>query len=500
MIQLRPYQQDIIESIRSILRRGGKSLLVAAPTGSGKTVIFATIARGAAARKHRVLILVHRREILEQTLCSLHGLGVTSGQIASGRPMTHDYVQTAMVMTIARRLNYVKRPDLIIVDECHHAVLGNTFGRILQYWRDVPRIGFTATPQRMDGRGLGETFDEMIIGPSIADLVRDGWLSYPQMFRPPEEVIENYHVKRGDFDTKEQQQTMSGRKIVGDVISHYRKHLGGLPAICFCVSVEHSHLMASQFTAAGYRSAAVWGDMPREARESAISGLGTGALQVVTSCDLISEGIDIPVIAGAILLRRTMSLGLYLQQVGRALRLYPGKKRAIILDHVGNYHLHGHVLAERDWSLDSVRRDPRKEKPPQITTCPQCYGVWPGVPKKCPDCGFEFNTAPTRGVKPMRVIEGELIAAGVDPEDAEGMAAFVARTQSMDAAKRQKALLGKAFELIQGKGGKRNLDKLREALGYKRGWTRWAWEYAQKARRKTNEQETQSCLLGPEKL
>lgn len=482
---LRPYQEELLEKTRELLRRGKKSILTVSPTGSGKTVMFATIARGAATRNSRVLILVHRREILEQTLKSLYELGITSGQIASGRPQTTDLVQTAMVMSLTRRLQYVKRPDLIIVDECHHCLGENSWGRVLQYWRDVPRLGYSATPERLDGRGLGETFDELILGPTVQELVDDGWLSYPVVYRPPEEVLQNYHVKRGDFDTKEQQQTMTRRKIVGDVIEHYRQHLDGLPVVCFCVSVDHSHIMAEQFKAAGYRAKAVWGNMPRLDRDRAIYGLADGSVQVVTSCDVISEGIDVPTMAGAILLRRTMSLAVYLQQAGRALRPAPGKNRAVILDHVGNYHLHGHVLDERQWSLDSARRDPRKEKPPTTTTCPRCYGVWPGTPRTCPDCGFVFSDV-QREFKPLKQVAGELVEAipGLAPQQADSMAAFLARTQRMEKGARVKALWGKAAEMA-GDGApepRRRLDALRKALGYKAGFTRYVWKEILKRR------------------
>ena len=484
-ITLRPYQTDGLDLLRDSLRRKVPSTLYVAPTGSGKTVLFATIAKGAAARHKRVQIWVHRREILEQTISSLFGLGVISGQIATKRPQTNDYVQTAMIQTLVRRLNRVRRPDLIICDEAHHCLSDNSWGRVRNYWREVPMIGVTATPSRLDGRGLGETFDEMIVGPTIMDLVRDEYLSYPVIYRPPEEVTADYHVKRGDFDTREQQKVMSGRKIVGDVVTHYRQHLDGLPVIVSCVSIDHARLMAQVFTDAGYRSRVVWGNMPKSERESAIDGLGNGEVQIVTFCDLINEGVDVPVLAGVIMLRRTMSLGLYLQIVGRALRPFPGKKRAVILDHVGNYYLHGHVLADREWSLDAERRDPRKEKPPQTTTCPQCFGVWPGAVRKCPDCGFVFTDAPAREQKPFKIIEAELVEAGVP--DAASHAAFLARIQGQDAKTRAKALLARTFQL-QASGSedaRRTVSALGGQLGYKKGWARWAWDYAQKTRRKT---------------
>lgn len=488
-MNLRPYQQRGVEQIREALRVKHRSVLYVAPTGSGKTRLFATIAKGAAARKNRVIVLVHRREIMEQTTRSLFGLGVVSGQIAPQRPRTTDYIQTAMVQTIVRRLAHVRRPDLLVCDEAHHCLSDNSWGRVRSYWSEVPMVGVTATPSRLDGRGLGETFDSMILGPTIRELVEQDYLSYPVVYRPPEEVTEEYHVKRGDFDTREQQHVMSGRKIVGDVVSHYRKHLDGLPVIVSCVSIEHARLMAQVFGDAGYRSRVVWGNMPKDERESAIGGLGDGSVQVVTFCDLVNEGVDVPVLAGVIMLRRTMSLGLYLQIAGRALRPFPGKHRAVILDHVGNYYLHGHVLEDREWSLDSGRRDPRREKPPQTTTCPRCYGVWPGAIRRCPACGYEFTETPDREQKPFRVIEAELVEAGVP--DATFHAAFLARIQALDPKTRQKALLGKAFELARSGSpdARRTIDALRDQVGFKRGWTQFAWKYVKDRVRVPEKQE-----------
>lgn len=498
MIQLRDYQEKIVTDIRAELRKGEKSILTVSPTGSGKTAIFAHIAHGAASKTNRVLVLVHRREIMEQTLASLFRLGVVAGQIAAGRPATQDSIQVAMSSTLVHRLGLVRRPDLIVSDECHHDLEDNSRGRILRYWSDVARLGFTATPERLDGRGMSETYKSILFGPSIAQLVGQGWLCPPVLYRPPDEVAESFHVKRGDFDTAEQGRVMSGRKIVGDVIEHYREHLDGLPVVAFCVSIEHSRLMAEQFERAGYRARVVWGNMPREEREAAIKGLADGSVQVVTSCDVISEGVDVPVMAGAILLRRTLSLGLYLQQAGRALRpVFPqgfdanaatpeerlaamaraGKPRAIILDHAGNYGLHGHVLADREWTLDARPRSEREERPPTTTTCPSCYGVWPGVPSRCPECGFVFGQERERDRSDeIKTIKGQLVEAGISEGEAESVDAVYRKAMAAGSAKeRQRILLGATMRTAD----KRAVDELRKAVGFNPRWTDWAWKWRQ---------------------
>ena len=365
----------------------------------------------------------------------------------------------------------------ILVHNCHHSI-SPTWHKIFDFWSDVPRLGFTATPERLDGRGLGEMFNVMVQGPTIADLVADNYLARPVLFRPPHEIDAKYHVKRGDFSQDEQEKTMSRRAIVGDVIDHYRKHLDHLPVVCFCVSVRHSHLMAEQFIQAGYKAAVVEGGLPKTERKAALQGLADGSLDVVCSCDVISEGVDVPVMAGAILLRRTASLALYLQQAGRALRLSPGKDDAIILDHAGNYHLHGHVLEEREWSLEAKSRKDRGEKPPSITTCPICYGVWPGGVQVCPACGFEFKERePDAGrARPLRVIEGELIEAGVGASEARDLAALYVRAMGADAKTRQKMLLGAAMRATD----KRAVKSLARAVGYKDGWSEWAWSWRER--------------------
>jgi superfamily II DNA or RNA helicase len=439
------------------------------------TVIFSEIARGAMAKKNRVLILVHRKEILEQTLQKLYLLGVQAGQVASGKPNTRDMIQVAMVKTLHNRLRVIRKPDLIIIDEAHHSV-ANQWHEILDFFPDVPRLGFTATPERMDGAGLRELYDTMILGPSINELVNNDYLSYPAMYRPPDEIAKAYHVKRGDFDVKEQEQTMTKKSIVGDVIEHYKKYMDRLPAVCFCVSLDHCRQMEAAFNAAGYRAKMVFGNMPSPDRERAIKGLADGSIHIITSCDVISEGVDVPVMAGAILLRRTLSLGLYLQQVGRALRKYPGKEHAVILDHAGNYHIHGHVLADREWSLDAGKRNNRQIRAPQTTSCPRCFAIWPGMPRKCPECGFSFSDNPDISAQQRKTpeqIAGELIAAlpeGVSPAQLRSLTGFVNRIQTFDAKTRQRAMIAKAAELQRGE-----IDALAKAVGYKPGWTHFVW-------------------------
>jgi superfamily II DNA or RNA helicase len=227
----------------------------------------------------------------------------------------------------------------------------------------------------------------------------------------------------------------------------------------------------------------VYGGMPRKERESALKGLADGSIHIVTSCDVISEGVDVPVMAGCILLRRTLSLGLYLQQVGRALRKYHGKTHATILDHCGNYYLHGHVLADRQWSLNAEKRD-RKHKPPTTTSCPKCFGVWPGEPRTCPGllsngqpCGFIFsrndNIADQQRKLP-EVIAGELVDAlppDTDPGIIEQLQKDAIKMQNMPGKTRQKYMIRQAYALQD----REKIAALAKVIGYQKGYTDFVW-------------------------
>lgn len=521
MFELRPYQKAVLndKAILDILhhlkdpdsrpRPDIYSPLVVSATGTGKTAMFSALAHKVREWNRRTIILTHRREILEQTVKSLYRLDSRGiGQIQAGKPMTKDLIQVASVPTLVKRMGQVWRPDLIITDEAHHAVTGNSWGKVHDFWGSVPRIGFTATPARTDGMGLRASFDHMIMGLSPREATEQGYLTYPVVYTIPNELHEQYHMTRGDFDTAEQAKVMSQRQIVGDVISHYRKRLDGAPTICACNSLEEAEIYADQFRQAGYRAERVWGDMDSDDRDRVLQGLDDGSVQVVTFDSLIGEGVDVPICAGLIMLRKTMSLVLYLQWAGRVGRpvFAPGmpletvedrlaaiaageKPNSIILDHAGNFQLHGHPLADREWSLDSTKR-PKGELAPATTTCPKCYGVWPGRPRSCPSCGHNFMAADlAKKQEELRVVEGELVEAGLSQDSAADMASFLGRLKLADATGKAKMLRGKAFELLNSREDeetrKRKVELLAEAVGYKKNWAHVMWEIKQKNERRT---------------
>lgn len=405
MITLRSYQGTLVESTRANFILGKRNQLLVLPTGGGKTVCFSYMAGAAKSKGLTVWILAHRVELLEQISRTLRDFGIAHGMIAPGYlGDRRQQVQVASVFTLARRLDRYEKPDLIIVDEAHHAISKSTWGMVIKANPQAKLLGVTATPIRLSGEGLGDLFECMVQGPTVAELIEQGALSPYRLFAPAGVDLSGVHSKMGDFVRGELAEAMNKRSITGDAVSHYRKLADGKRAVAFCVSVEHAEHVAAQFREAGIPAASIDGGMDKVLRQSVLASFSAGDLRVLTSCDLISEGFDVPAIEVAILLRPTQSLGLYLQQVGRCLRVFPGKTEAIILDHAGNVKRHGLPDEDRVWTLEGKAKK-RKSKPTEVPvkTCPKCFATVASAATDCA-CGHHFEPVERK----IEHVEGEL--------------------------------------------------------------------------------------------
>lgn len=465
MLKLRPYQDKAVADVRTSYIEGFRAPLLVAPTGAGKTVIFSYVSATAAARGKRVLILVHRVELLRQTSKKLSEAGVGHGLVnPKYTPAYHEPVQVASVQTLINRLDRLHPPDLIVIDEAHHVAGKNTWARIIDAYKGSLLLGVTATPIRGDGNGLGVNsggmFDTLVMGPTIRELIGQGFLVKPTVYAPKERIdLSGVRTVRGDYEVKSLAEVMDKATITGDAVAHYQRVCPGAPAVAFCVSVNHAKHVAEQFRAAGYRAYHADGSMDDETRSAILNGLGNGSVDVVTSCDLISEGTDIPAIGCAILLRPTQSLGLYLQQVGRALRPCEGKDKAIILDHVGNVLCHGMPDDDREWWLEGEKKSKRKAKSEptiRVEQCPTCYSIHPPGPA-CPNCGYKYEVAP-KGSEPNQV-EGHL----EEITDAD--------REKLRRVQRKQVAQAKTLE---------ELEAIALARGYKPGWARHVYNSRQK--------------------
>ena len=433
---LRPYQDSMVVEVRQSFQRHRRVLAVA-PTGSGKTILFAYITTRAAEKQKRVTIVAHREEIINQIGRALDSMGVRHGRIQSGHRMTDDPVQLGMIVTLGKRLSSVIPPDLLVIDEAHHAI-SPSYRAVADAWPSTRILGVTATPARLDGHGLGDCFDAMLLGPTMGELIEQKYLAPYEYLAPPEKIdLSSVRTSRGDYAVDQLGEAMDKAMIVGDAIEHYTRYLNGRPAIVFCVTVAHAQHTAEAFSAAGYKAASVDGSMGSVERRIRMESIGDGRLNVLTSCELISEGVDIPIVSGAVLLRPTKSLALHLQQVGRALRPKPDGSPAVLLDHVGNVHRHGLPDAIRNWTLDGKN----KSKAPPTATCEVCYrvfGTYPGwkLKEACgegshpDDCILDTVSDEDRPSKSApETVDGNLVQFSITPAWADGINIATARGQ-----------------------------------------------------------------------
>jgi DNA repair protein RadD len=390
VINLRPYQEAAIEDIRKAFASHRRVLLVMG-TGLGKTVIFSYISSGTSRAGKRVLIIAHRRELLKQISRALKMVGVRHAVMTGGyRGIPTAQVVVASVFTLAKRISHFPAPDLIVGDEAHHFTPDSTWGKVVNHFPKARVLGVTATPERLDGKGLGLMFDHMVMGPPIAESVEQGYLSRADVYAPSVPLLTGARTRMGDYVVGDLEDAMDKPSITGSAVEHYRKLADGKKAIAFCVSIKHAKDVAEQFRQAGYAAQHIDGGMDERERDRVLKRFEDGEIQILTSCDLVSEGFDLPAVEVAILLRPTKSLALMLQQCGRAIRPSPGKTGTIILDHAGNTHRHGFIDEPRDWQLTNGSVREKRDVVPSVRTCPKCFAAHRPM-SVCPKCGHTYE-------------------------------------------------------------------------------------------------------------
>jgi superfamily II DNA or RNA helicase len=451
-MELRPYQNQLANDIRGAFGSGANRPLAVSPTGSGKTVLFSYITSQVLKRGSRVIIIAHRREILDQISATLKRVGVPHGFIQAGKSTSTQPAMVASIQTLARRLDTIPAPDLVIIDEAHHSV-SKSYVQMFAAWPTAKFIGVTATPERLDGKGLGVMFDRMVMGPSVQWLIDNGFLAQPVYYAPREVVdLSQVHTIAGDFDRSETEEIVDTPRITGDAVTHYVRFCNRQRAVAFCISVAHAQHVADTFNSCGIPSASIDGTLDPEVRKQRVDDLTAGKILVLTSCELISEGFDLPAVNAAILLRPTQSLSMHLQQVGRALRPYPGKANAIILDHVGNCLRHGLAEQERDWDLSGREKRLKKSSLVETKQCSKCFAIFAGT--VCPQCGSQREIA----AREIEEVDGELQRLSIED-------------------------ISKKREDRREEGKCKTLDDFRalaKQRGYKLGWAFFRWQARQR--------------------
>lgn len=406
MIEPRPFQWHDLERLRAAFRAGLRCVVYVAPTGSGKTATSCFMVHGAVQKGHRVMFVAHRKELIEQASARLDLYGLDHGIIMAKHPRRRPSapVQVCSIQTLARR-KALPPADLLIVDECHH-VAGESYRALLDRYPKARIIGLTATPTRLDGRGLRPPFEDMVISLSPADLTQQGYLVPTRVFAPYSPDLKGIHSRGGDYKDDEIQNLMDVPAITGDVVQHWLTHARGRKTIVFATGVRHSIHLVDTFKQSGVRAAHIDAHTPTPTRSWAFNALLDGELEILSNCGILTEGVDLPLVSCVSLVRPTRSLVLYLQMIGRGTRPNPGKDDLLILDHAGNTLRHGFLTDRRAWSLDGIeRKEKTEDNGPAITICKACFAAYFSHLGACPYCGAP---TPKRDIE-VKEKDGELV-------------------------------------------------------------------------------------------
>lgn len=439
MIELRDYQQALFDDTRAAMAAGSKRVLCVAPTGAGKSYIFMAMAE--AVKSGRVLILVHRAELLDQHCAELEKNHIATKNIV-----------VASVQSVYRHLEEYGDVRLVIADEAH-LFRARTFEVVLKHFTDRGAfcVGFTGSPVRLDGKPLGGLFDKMVIGPTTAYLIEHKRLAPYDYYAPLAVDVSHLQKRAGDYAI-EDLETVMEPAIYGKVIEEYQRLCPDKQAIVFCVSIKHSQQVAQQFRDAGISAEHLDGNTPKKARKAIMERFRAGEVKVLTNCSLISEGLSVDGVGAILLLRPTASLALHLQMVGRGLRYQPGKV-CTILDCVGNYTRHGLPDSPRDWSLTAptkAENEFNEDGTLQLRVCGTCFKTFRTAPV-CPFCGTEYELTP-REIKAMEDVQ----LAKLEKEQFE-----------QEQARKEQAKLD-----IRNARSYEDLLRIEKANGYKHGWAR----------------------------
>lgn len=348
-LELRPYQREALEAIRAGYRRGIRRPLVSLPTGTGKTILFSSMASSAIARGNGVLVLAHRDELLTQAADKMRQYDpaldeLTVGLVKAESDQWDRPVVIASVQTLGRerRLARVaRRFDLVIVDEAHHAA-ADSYQRILEgvraFEEDGPlTLGVTATPQRADSLSLETTFQEVVYHRDILSMIRNGYLCdlIGRQVKLEALDLSGVKVRRGDYVESEVGELLEAAEAPRHGVRAWKRYAEGRRTIVFTPTILLAHEFADEFTRAGVHAEAVSGNTPLEQRRDLLRRFHSGEVDVVCNAAVLTEGFDEPAVSCIMIARPTKSQPLYVQMVGRGTRLFPGKENCLVMDLVG---------------------------------------------------------------------------------------------------------------------------------------------------------------------
>lgn len=431
-MQLRDYQLVGKQKIEQAWADGARNVCYRLPTGGGKTVLFSSILQQEPGAS---VAIAHRQELVGQIAMALAKNGVRHRIIGPQKVIkmcinmqmmelgTHFYNHNAPcavagVDTLVRRhdalRHWLHQVQLWVMDEAHHLLTDNKWGKASQMFPNARGLGVTATPVRADGKGLGRhadgLLDALVEGPEMRELINRGYLTDYRIFAPPSDIdLSSEQVgSTGDWSSQQLKRAAKRSHIVGDVVEHYRRFADGKLGVTFATDVETAGDIKNQFVAMGVPAAIVSAKTPDRDRYEIIQRFRRREILQLVNVDLFGEGFDLPAIEVVSMARPTQSYGLYCQQFGRSLRPMEGKSHAIIIDHVGNVVRHGLPDKPRIWSLDAREKRPRMQKPDDdipLRYCVECTAPYEKIHKVCPWCGAKH--VPQGRSKP-EYVDGDL--------------------------------------------------------------------------------------------
>lgn len=418
-IQLREHQQTAVVMLRQAIKGGAKRVILMACCSFGKTRCAAFLAASGASKGRRTMFVCDRIELIDQASATFDALGIDHGIIQANHPRSrpHLFVQIASIQTLqAKRTRLAKiaadladgkhvtqqrhdaavmpKADTIIIDEVH-----TVHQMHIELMRDNPDaifIGLTATPWT---KGLGRYYERTLQPITVQELIDKGYLIEPVVYGPPKDIdLSKVRIIAGDYNEDDLESVVNNTKLVGSIVEHWLELCKDEPTICFAVSVTHSKSIVEEFVKVGIAAEHIDGyETDKDIRRDKIERFRRGEIKVLSSVDILCKGFDYPGARCAIMARPTKSLMLFIQQIGRIMRIDPesGKDKAWILDHAGNHEQLGFVTDEFETELDmgkkavagDVKKKEKKEALPK--KCPKCYFVKPAKVHKCPACGFE---------------------------------------------------------------------------------------------------------------
>lgn len=362
---------------------------------------MAEIAKRTTKNNNRVMFLIHRKEVLDQAIKTFKEQDVKMNLTTMG-----------MVQTLTRRVDKLPIPNVILVDEAHHA-LAKSYQRILKQFPKAIVLLFTATPHRTGRMQLDQIADDIIVGQSIHELTDKGFLAPFRYFQPPND-FDSKLLKRGstgDFTSESMQEAMSTR-IFGHIVKQYKRIASGMQAVVYTYSIDSAHKIAAEFNEAGITARSVNGKTPQDMRDHIVRMFRDQRIKILVNINLFTEGVDLPNVDCVIMARPTASLALYLQFSMRCLNPRPGKT-AIIIDHANNFKTFGYPDDDRDWK-QAIKSGKQKRKTLltdtglSIITCDYCFAVVKASEVKdgkCPICGKPIKVHEAKPVSDVDLVE-----------------------------------------------------------------------------------------------